>query len=234
MDNISGHQKLKYIVFANILIFILAGVMTSSAEDRKMNPLQDHSIIILPSPAHTGKMSLEETLTHRKSIREFSSKPLTKEELSQLLWAAQGITRRWGARTAPSAGALFPLEIYVALQEGVFHYLPDHHRLARIREQDIRHQLAQAALDQNSVQTAPAVFVIAAVYERTSKKYGNRAERYVKMEAGHACQNLLLQAISQGLGAVPVGAFQDEKVKQTLHLPADHEPLYLIPVGRER
>jgi len=100
--------------------------------------------------------------------------------------------------------------------------------------QDLRNTLSKAALGQNCIGEAPAVFVIAAVYERTSRKYGNRAERYVKMEAGHAGQNLLLQAVSLGLGAVPVGAFQDEQVQQALHLPVNHEPLYLIPVGWKR
>jgi SagB-type dehydrogenase family enzyme len=232
--SIFGNQKLTCTVIAAILSGMVFSVMISSAEDRKMNPLQDHFVINLPSPGQKGRMSLEETLKNRESIRDFSSKPLTKEELSQLLWAVQGTTRDWGARTTPSAGALFPLEVYVVLKEGVFHYSPKDHSLSRNLEQDVRNQLAKTALGQDSVQKAPAVFVIAAVYERTSKKYGNRAERYVKMEAGHAGQNLLLQAVSLGLGAVPVGAFQDDKVKQVLNLPIDHEPLYLIPVGRKR
>lgn len=199
-----------------------------------MDLSQDSFVINLPSPAQKGKMSLEEALKKRESVRSFSSDPLTKEDLSQLLWAVQGITRNWGARTAPSAGALFPLEIYVVLKEGFFRYSPKGHNLVRIMQQDLRNTLSKAALGQNCIGEAPAVFVIAAVYERTSRKYGNRAERYVKMEAGHAGQNLLLQAVSLGLGAVPVGAFQDEQVRQALHLPVNHEPLYLIPVGWKR
>mgnify|MGYP003601589513 FL=1 len=108
------------------------------------------------------------------------------------------------------------------------------HSLVCYARRDIRHQLAHAALDQDSVHKAPAVFIIAAVYERTAKKYGNRAERYVKIEAGHAAQNLLLQSTALGLGAVPIGAFHDEKVKQVMNLPVSQEPLYLIPVGRKR
>ncbi|MBN1364957.1 MAG: SagB/ThcOx family dehydrogenase [Syntrophaceae bacterium] len=199
-----------------------------------MSPLNSQSVINLPSPVGKGKMSLEEALKNRESVRDFSSRSLTKEELSQLLWAAQGMTRDWGARTAPSAGALFPLEVYVVLKEGVFRYSSRDHRLFRTIGNDMRNQLADAALGQNCIQKAPAIFVIAAVYERTSKKYGNRAERYVKIEVGHAGQNLLLEAVSLGLGAVPVGAFHDEKVKRVLNLPTNHEPLYLITVGRKR
>ena len=196
-----------------------------------MDHQQSGFFIYLPSPAQKGKLSFEETLKKRESVRSFSSKPLTKEELSQLLWAVQGTTRNWGARTAPSAGALFPLETYVVLKEGVYRYSVKDHHLVRILEQDHRNSLSKAALGQDCIREAPAVFVIAAVYEKTSRKYGNRAERYVKMEAGHAGQNLLLQAASLGMGAVPVGAFQDEQVRQVLHLPVNHEPLYLIPVG---
>ncbi len=196
-----------------------------------MDHSQDGFVIDLPSPVQKGKLSFEETLKKRESVRSFSSKPLTKEELSQLLWAIQGTTRNWGTRTTPSAGALFPLEIYVVLKEGVYRYSVKDHHLDRILEQDLRTSLSKAALGQDCIREAPAVFVITAVYERTSRKYANRAERYVKMEAGHAGQNLLLQAVSLGLGAVPVGAFQDEQVRQVLHLPVNHEPLYLIPVG---
>jgi SagB-type dehydrogenase family enzyme len=233
MRNIIGFKKLTCPVVVAALFFMVINNMISIAEDKKMSPLHSQYFINLPSPAQKGKMSLEETLKNRKSVRNFSATPLTKEELSQLLWAAQGTTRNWGARTAPSAGALFPLEVYVVLKEGVFHYSSREHRLARSLEQDVRNQLAYAALGQDCVQKAPAIFVIAAVYERTARKYGNRAERYVKMEAGHAGQNLLLQAVSLGLEAVPIGAFQDEKVKQVLNLPSNHEPLYLIPVGKK-
>lgn len=189
-------------------------------------------ILDLPSPLRKGKMSLEELLDKRTSVRSFSGRNLTRQELAQLLWAAQGITRSWGARTAPSAGALFPLEVYAVLKEGVFHYSAVKHKLVRTTEGDLRSVLAQAALNQNCLKEAPAVFVITAVYERTARKYGSRAERYVKIEAGHAAQNLLLQAAAMGLVAVPVGAFHDQQVQQALRLPADHEPIYLVPVGR--
>lgn len=238
MRNLAAHQNIIGLVvaavFFSLSITTILGARFSIAEVTNMNHSQDHSVIDLSSPTQKGKMSLEETLKKRESIRDFSSKPLTKAEMSQLLWALQGTTRNWGARTAPSAGALFPLEIYVVMKEGVFHYWPKDHNLVRKKEQDIRNPLSKAASGQDCIRKAPAVFVIAAVYERTARKYGNRAERYVKMEAGHAAQNLLLQAVSLGLGAVPVGAFQDEQVRQVLNLPVNHEPLYLIPVGRKR
>lgn len=214
--------------------FYVSGTSLIHAESKRMNSSQDVYIIKLPTPVYKGTMSLEETLKKRASVRGFSSHPLKLEELSQLLWALQGTTRDWGGRTAPSAGALFPLEIWVVLKEGVFHYLQRDHQLICIVKQDLRAELAAAALGQDCVREAPAVFVITALYERVSLKYGSRAERYVKIEAGHAGQNLLLQAVSLGLGAVPIGAFHDDRIKKVLNLPAGHEPLYLIPAGRKR
>lgn len=186
----------------------------------------------LPAPSVQGRMSLEETLARRRSVREFAHRPLTPAELGQLMWAAQGITGAQGQRTAPSAGARYPLEVYVVLPEGVYHYQPREHRLDLHLAGDQRAALHAVALRQDAVLQAPAVIVIAAVYERTAERYGaERTPRYVHMEVGHAAQNVLLQAVALGLGAVPVGAFDDQDVQQTLALPADQEPLYLIPVG---
>jgi SagB-type dehydrogenase family enzyme len=188
--------------------------------------------ILLPAPRTKGTLTLEEALAKRRSVREFSDVPLTLEELGQLLWAAQGITHPAGYRIAPSAGALYPLEVYVITQEGGYHYDPAGHRLNLHKQGDLRPALYAAALQQEPVLIAPAVFVIAAAYERTEKKYGKeRSPRYVHLEAGHAAQNLLLQAVALDLGAVPVGAFYDEKISEALSLPADHQPLYLIPAG---
>lgn len=186
----------------------------------------------LPSPALEGPYSLEGVLALRRSVREFGSEALTPSELGQLLWAAQGITNARGYRTAPSAGALYPLELYLVTSQGVFHYDPAGHELEALTSQDARQGLFQAALRQEPVRQAPAVFVITAVYERTAIKYGEeRAPRYVHLEAGHAAQNLLLQAAAMDLGAVPIGAFHDKDVQSALGLPIDHQPLYLIPVG---
>jgi SagB-type dehydrogenase family enzyme len=140
-----------------------------------------------------------------------------------------------GHRTAPSAGATYPLELYVATREGFGHYEPAAHRLVMLTERDRRAELRGVAFDQAPIGQAPAVFVIAAVIERTEQRYGpGRTPRYVAMEAGHAAQNLLLEAVALGLGAVPMGAFDDAGVARALDLPAGHRPLYLIPVGRPR
>lgn len=186
----------------------------------------------LPTPLRRGKISLEEALARRRSERELTDRPLTDRELSQLLWAAQGITNREGYRTAPSAGALYPLEIYVATADGVSHYEPRRHQLSRRSDRDLRAAIFRAALAQDVILKAPGVFVITAVYERTACKYGPaRSQRYSDLEAGHAAQNLLLQAAALGLGAVPIGAFRDSEIQHALHLPEHERPLYLIPVG---
>jgi SagB-type dehydrogenase family enzyme len=191
--------------------------------------------IQLPTPARSGVVSLEEVLSQRRATREFIPGPLSERQLSQLLWAAQGITGSEGYRTAPSAGALYPLEIYVVLPAGFYHYDPARHRLDRISAEDLRPALCRAALEQQAVREAEAVFVITAVYERTAQKYGTaRGSRYVHLEAGHAAQNLLLEAVALGLGAVSMGAFHDAEVQKALSLSRNHEPLYLIPVGKPR
>ena len=176
-------------------------------------------------------MSLEQAITQRRSVRSFTDRELTQSQLSQLLWAAQGITDPRGLRAAPSAGALYPLELYVVSSGGLYHYQPDGHRVVTLAEEDLRQAVWEAGLKQDALRDAPAVFLIAAVYQRTAIKYGDRAERYVHLEAGHAAQNLLLQAVALGLGGVPIGAFNDDQLHSALSLPQDHAPLYLIPVG---
>ncbi len=188
--------------------------------------------IVLPEPRSKGTLTLEEALSERRSVREYTKEQLSLEEIGQLLWAAQGITNPAGYRTAPSAGALYPLEVYVILPQGVYHYDPQQHHLTIHLQGDLRPSLHAAALRQAPVLNAPAVFVITAVYQRTEEKYGaERSARYVPLEAGHAAQNLLLQAVALDLGGVPIGAFYDDQVKAALSLPGDQQPLYLIPVG---
>ncbi len=191
--------------------------------------------LILPAPRRDGKLSLEAALDRRRSIRSFTNEALTAEQIGQLVWAAQGITDPQGFRTAPSAGALYPLECYVATAAGVFHYEPGPHRLQPRVAEDLRAALAGAALNQSAIREAPAVVVITAVYERTALKYGEfRARRYAMLEAGHAAQNVLLEAVAIGLGAVPIGAFDDGRVARLLGLEDREAPLYLMPVGHPR
>lgn len=188
--------------------------------------------IRLPQANVEGSMSLEQCIAKRRSIRRFAAKSLSVEQIGQLLWSAQGITdTKSGLRSAPSAGALYPLETYVVLPAGIYRYDPARHELKRIVEGDRRLELQKASLDQDAVGSAPAVFVFTAVFERTSVKYRRRADLYVPLEVGHAAQNLLLQATAQGLAGVPVGAFEERRVAEVVRLSKSERALYLVPVG---
>ena len=200
---------------------------------------QEKVVIDLPEPVQTGQYSLGQLLHERRSLREYSSEALSLSDVGQLLWAAQGITDPRGYRTAPSAGALYPLELYLVagnvkgLDAGVYHYQIRKHRLIQHLSGDKRKMLGRAALMQTWLAQAPAVIVFSADYKRTSIKYGKRSKRYVHMEVGHAAQNLFLQAEDLGLGTVVVGAFFDEAVADLLQLPSKFKPLVLMPVGQE-
>ena len=200
---------------------------------------QEHESIPLPEVTISGKQFLQQLLQQRRSVRHFQDVSINMSDIGQLLWAAQGITNPQGFRTAPSAGALYPLELYVVagqvknLSSGIYHYDPNNHRLIKVASGDRRKKLAQAAYRQASVSDAATVVVFAAVYERTTFKYGERGVRYVHIEIGHATQNLSLQAESLGLGTVVVGAFNDDEVKAVLQLPDDVQPLILMPVGKK-
>ncbi len=187
--------------------------------------------IELPEPA-IPKTELTEVLLQRRSVRSYRDDPLTGEEVSALFWAAQGISDDEGRRTAPSAGAHYPIEVYAADRDQVVHYLPADHAVEVIAAGDRRRSLAAASLDQALVAEAPFVMVLSAVLARTAVEYGDRAWRYLNLEAGHVAQNVLLVAVALGLGAVPVGAFEDESIQEALSLPVLHRPLYVIPVGR--
>ncbi len=191
--------------------------------------------VALPAPVARGRWSLEEALAGRRSVREYALTALSEAQLSQLLWSAQGVVTADGKRTAPSAGAVYPLELYVATAAGLFHYRPDGHRLRRLDETDHRAALAHAALDQQMMAEAAACFVFAAVYRRIADKYGwERCHRYVHLEVGHASQNLMLEAAALGLGSVAIGPFEDAHVRGLLALPEDHEPVYMVSVGVPR
>jgi SagB-type dehydrogenase family enzyme len=220
-----------------LLLPILVACTLTPPTDTTMNQTKTKSpeIIKLPAPVRQDRMSLEEAIARRRSVREFSPDLLTEQELSQLLWSAQGMTDPAGYRAAPSAGALYPLEIYAAMPSGFYHYEVREHQLTRLTDRDLRSAIYRAALEQEAVLQAPVDFVITAVYVRTERKYGEeRGPRYVHLEAGHAAQNMLLQAVALGLGAVPIGAFHDGTLQKALALPADHTPLYVIPVGHPR
>jgi len=195
--------------------------------------------IKLLEPKNDGRMSVERALFQRRSVREFRTGSLSPSELSQLLWAAQGVTALGGYRTAPSAGALYPLELYVAMGQvhdlapGLYHYRPEH-ALAKLSDHDVRRELGEAALEQTWLQNAQVVLVLTAVTERATVKYGQEhGRRYMHLEAGHVAENVALQAVALDLGSVAVAAFDEPRVRHILHLKAGEEPLYLLPVGKK-
>jgi SagB-type dehydrogenase family enzyme len=191
----------------------------------------------LPPPALDGDVSVETAMRKRRSIRRYRSMELSLTQISQILWSAQGLTHPGGFRTVPSAGALYPLEIYLVagkvedLVAGVYHYRPQGHTISLAITGDQRPVLGTAALGQLMVGSAAAVLVICAVYQRMTRKYGRRGTQYVHMEAGHAGQNIALQCVALGLGSVMLGAFIDEQVQHVIGAQPDEQPLYLIPIG---
>lgn len=194
--------------------------------------------VALPPPVLAGTVSVERALAERRSLRHLSPDPLTPAQLAQLLWAAQGVSEPARAfRTAPSAGATFPLETLAVvgnvegLPAGVYRYLSDLHVLSRVRQGDVRESLRRDGLSQPVLAQAAVVVAFSAVFERTALRYGDRAARYVHMEAGHAAQNLCLQAVALGLASVCVGAFDDGRIKAVLGCADDEEPLYMVPIG---
>jgi len=207
------------------------------------------TIIKLPSPQLKGNLSLEETILRRRGVRRYRREPLDLSQLSQILWSAQGITGTGEFRAAPSAGATYPLEIFVSigkqsvianeakqaheeLQAGIYHYEADSHSLSLHRPTDLRPDLARASLDQQFIIDAPVVIVICALYHRTSYRYGRRGERYVHIEVGHVGENIHLQTVALGLATVEVGAFDDEEVRKVLGVEEQIRPLYVMPLGK--
>jgi SagB-type dehydrogenase family enzyme len=196
--------------------------------------------VALPAPRLVGALSVEAALARRRSVRAYAPTPSSLAEISQLLWSAQGVTHAKGFRTAPSAGALYPLELYLVvgsaqgLEAGVYRYDPSQHVLHRGLAGDRRPELAAAALEQNWIADAPLVLVFGAVYARSEGKYRGRAVRYAHMEVGHAVQNVYLQAEALGLGTCIVGGFDDDRVRSAVGLPADAAPIGIMPVGRSR
>ena len=225
-----------------VLVVILAAllVVPACAEDTGGQQAAESSgsnVMPLPEPVRSGVISIEYVIDHRRSVREFTDEQVDFRDLGQLLWAAQGITGGDGfKRAAPSAGAKYPMEIFVVaggvtwLAPGVYHYRPESHDLLLVKEGDFRQQLSDAALSQEWVASAPVSIVITGVYERTMEKYGERGVRYVHIEAGAVAENIYLQAVALKLGTTYVGAFSDEDVSAVLGV-SDVAPLGIMPVG---
>ena len=215
------------------LLMIMGGIFFQPAS------VPAAALVKLPPPALKGSVSLEEALKNRRTVRSFAARSLDLPQVSQLLWATQGITDPRGLRTAPSAGATYPLEIYLVvgdrgvtgLAPGLYRYRPGDHALELTLKEDLRAQVARACLSQSWMVGAPVLVVFTAEFRRCTARYGERGVMYTHMEVGHAGENLFLQAEALGLSAGIVGAFTDQALSQTLRLPREHEPLLVMPVG---
>jgi SagB-type dehydrogenase family enzyme len=221
-----------------VILLFAGGLCCNQQKGDAMDSQQSNRSISLPAPVKAGDISVQTALSQRRSVRSYAPEPLALEDIAQLLWAAQGITSPHGLRTAPSAGALYPLEVYIVtgnvsgLKEGIYRYLPREHSLALVQEGDYRVKLSEAALGQGCVREAPAVIVFTGVSSRITGKYGQRGIQYMMMEAGHAAQNVCLQAVTRQIGVVPVGAFKEDQVSRILQLDNSELPLYLLPMGK--
>ena len=235
--------------YLTILLLAACVLMPSAAWSGKYN-LEHNAIatVQLPKAKFASDYSIEKVLNERRSVRSYEDEPLTLEEVSQLLWSAYGITYsregmpdfiRGGLKTAPSAGARYPLEIYLVagnvkgLLPGIYWYVPEGHVIHRLADGDVRSDLMAACLSQKFAGEAPVSLVWSAVYERCTEKYGERGqERYVCMDLGHSAQNVYLQCGSLGLGTCAIGAFTDEALKKLIGMTEEEVPLYVMPVGR--
>ena len=231
-----------------LILFILLGLLilgfvfyyrSKSDIKRQMpTPNSAQNEILLPQPQRKGEISLEETLQKRRSIREYKNEPLSLKDISQILWASQGITEG-SHRTVPSAGALYPIEIYLVVKnvegvaEGVYRYDPEGHKLVLVVGGDFNRALAEVAANQEWIENSAAILLISADFQRTTQKYGERGKQYVWMEAGHSAQNVYLQATSLELGTVSVGAFDEERVQKILNLPENIQSLVIMPIGKK-
>ncbi len=232
---------LKNILFLFLFILFMGAIFNflSIKEDGKKESNMKNEKIILPKPLKESDFSVEEAIEKRRSVRSFKDESMTLQEVSQILWAAQGITEKErGLRSAPSAGATYPLEVYLVvrkvdgLEPGVYYFSPEKHLLEQVVKGEKSLELKESALGQDFIKDASVNVVFTAIYERTKNRYGERGEMYVHMEAGHAAQNIYLQCQSLGLGAVVVGAFNEEEVREIIDAPADEVPLYIIPIGK--
>ena len=223
-----------------IIPLIIASVMLGTISGGEIMAQEAKKIITLPKPKVKGIVSLEQTIKKRRSRRSFLARPLTLEQVSQLLWAAQGITdEKTGFRASPSGGACYPLDLYLVvgknsvegLEAGVYHYRVNNHSLEIHLRRDKRRALALASLGQMFIAQAPISIITTVEYSRITSRYGQRGVRYAHIEVGHVGENIYLQAETLGLGTVAIGAFSDSMVSKVLNLPKEHAPLYIMPVG---
>lgn len=232
-------QARRYGAGLMVTLLMVALAVACGDDDEATGSEEPMARVQLEPPRQASDTSVEEAILNRRSVRDYSGEPLSLAEVSQLLWAAQGTTDPKGFRTAPSAGALYPLEVYAVVGEvtdlapGIYRYVPDEHEILQVVSGDRRSELAEAAVDQEWVAEAAVDLVITAIPERTTSEYGERGIRYVHMEVGHAAQNIYLQAETLGVGITVIGAFDDDRVHEIVGASDEEEPLYVISVGRE-
>lgn len=222
--------------FALIICAVLMTNFNAAAEEKALTD----KAIKLPEPKTTGVLSVEEAIAFRRTRRTFAAKPLSMPDLSQVLWAAQGITeKRWKHRAAPSGGALFPIDLHIVVRKdgvktlpaGIYKYIPDGHYLQTRSEGDVNTKLRDVGYSQTFFADSPICLILVAEPKRSTWKYGERGYRYIYMEAGHIAENIQLIGESLGFSVGLVGAFKDESVAELLNLKKDESPLYIIPVG---
>ncbi len=242
MNTYQYQEKGRAVVRIVLLLAVLsfAGVCAAQKKAGEQGVIKTVNQTYLPKPNFKGTLTVEQAIGQRRSARSFKQKALNLEEVSQILWSAQGITdKKRNYRSAPSAGALYPLEIFLVagnvdgITKGIYRYLPKQHILELVQKGEFRYDLAKSCLSQDWIEDSPASIVIASVPERTKRKYGDRGSRYVHFEAGHASQNIYLMCEALEMGTVAVGAFNDAAVAKLLQMKESEEPLYVMPVGKK-
>ena len=240
-------MKKNYLFCFILLSFIACESSDKEQVQTKLTKLDNPQLTyILPSPITDGAVSVESAMAKRRSQRNYIDKSISAEQLSQILWAAYGVTEltpdrpsvKGGFRTAPSAGALYPFEIYAivskvnGIEAGAYRYDPIEHKIIRTIDKDIREEFSAAAVGSVFIKDAPVILFYSAIFSRMTVKYGDRGrERYVCMDLGHSAQNVYLQAEALNLGTCAIGAFSDNRISRLMQLAEDEEPLYIMPVG---
>ncbi|MBM4403746.1 MAG: SagB/ThcOx family dehydrogenase [Candidatus Cloacimonetes bacterium] len=235
----NSYVKLSLAVLITILI--LLPLWLACAKPAETSGNQPPGITIpLPEPMITGSVSVEQAIHQRRSTRSFKDESLSIAQISQILYSAQGISHQErGLRTAPSAGAIYPLELYAIIGKaddidpGLYRYQPTTHSLALIQTGDLRQSIISKVSRQAFVASAPISLILTVAYERISERYSERGMMYAHMEVGHVGQNVHLQAEALGLGTVMVGAFNESELAKQMALPDGEIPLYIMPVGKK-